>query len=96
MSVEFLGLAPLVIEGVADGHGVIRVRARSSGGPVACPDCGTWTARVHGYRERVVADVPLDVLASVTGGAFSSPALPDEVSDGYHAGCQRRHGRRHA
>ena len=27
---------------------------------MACPDCGTETARVHGYHERTAADVPAD------------------------------------
>ena len=56
----FSGLAPLVIEDVADEDGVVRVRARTPGGPVACPGCGVGTGKVHGYHERVVADVPLD------------------------------------
>jgi transposase len=60
VDVVFSGLAPLVIEGVADEVGLIRVRARTPGAPVACPGCGIRTARVHGYHERIVADVPLD------------------------------------
>ncbi|HZP52493.1 transposase family protein, partial [Actinocrinis sp.] len=60
MSVVFSGLAPLVIEGVTDEGGLIRVWARTPGGPVACPGCGTGTNRVHAYHKRVVADVPLD------------------------------------
>ena len=27
---------------------------------MACPGCGTETARVHEYRERTAADVPID------------------------------------
>ena len=41
------------------------VRARTRDGAVACPGCGTATARVHGYLR---ADVPVDgrrVLAKV-------------------------------
>lgn len=53
----FSSLLPLVIEDVTDEGGVIHVRARTPGGPVAYPGCGTGTARVHGYHERVVADV---------------------------------------
>jgi len=60
VSVVFSGLAPLVIEGVTDEGGLIRVWARTPGGPVACPGCGTGTNRVHAYHKRVVADVPLD------------------------------------
>jgi transposase len=56
----FSGLSALVIEDVEDAGDVIAVRAGTRGGPVACPDCGTETARVHGYHERTVADVPAD------------------------------------
>jgi transposase len=56
----FSGLSALVIEDVEDAGDVITVRAGTPGGPVACPDCGTETARVHGYHERTAADVPAD------------------------------------
>lgn len=36
------------------------MRARAPAGPVACPDCGAETARLHGDCERSVADVPVD------------------------------------
>src|SRR5436305_12410481 len=55
----FSGLSALVIEDVEDAGGVVCVRARTRGGAVACPGCGTQTARVHGYHERTVADVPV-------------------------------------
>ena len=51
-------MSALVIEDVEDAGEVICVRARTRGGAVACPVCGTETARVHEYRERAVADVP--------------------------------------
>ena len=53
-------MSALVIENVQDAGEVIVVRARTAGGPVACPGCGTLTARVHGYHERRAADVPAD------------------------------------
>ena len=56
----FSGLSALVIEDVADGGDVIAVRARTRDVPVACPGCGTETARVHGYHDRTAADVPVD------------------------------------
>ena len=56
----FSGLSGLVIEDVEDAGDVIAVRAGTAGGAVACPDCGTETARVHGYHERTAADVPAD------------------------------------
>ena len=56
----FSGLSALVIEDVADGGDVIVVRARTREGAVACPGCGTETARVHGYHDRTAGDVPVD------------------------------------
>jgi len=58
MGTVFSGLSALVIEDVEDAGEVICVRARTRGGAVACPACGTETSRVHEYRERAVADVP--------------------------------------
>jgi zinc-finger of transposase IS204/IS1001/IS1096/IS1165 len=55
----FSGLSALVIEDVADGGDVIVVRARTRDVAVACPGCGTQTARVHGYHDRTAADVPV-------------------------------------
>ena len=56
----FSGLSSLVIEGVTDQDGVIVVRARTAGRPVACPRCGARTGQVHGFCRRTVADVPAD------------------------------------
>ena len=56
----FSGLSPLVVEDMTDEGERIRVRARTPDGPVACPGCGAWTVRVHGYHERSVADVAVD------------------------------------
>jgi transposase len=56
----FLGLLPLAVEEIADEGGLIRVRARTPAGSIPCPDCGTNSARVHGYHERLVDDVALD------------------------------------
>src|SRR5215470_10589984 len=60
VSTVFSGLSALVIEDVEDAGEVILVRARTAGRAVACPACGTQTARVHGYHVRMAADVPLD------------------------------------
>jgi transposase len=56
----FSGLSALVVEDVEDAGDMICVRARTRAGAVACPGCGAETARVHEYRERTVADVPVD------------------------------------
>jgi transposase len=56
----FSGLAPLAVDEIADEGELIRVRARTTTGSVACPDCGGMSARVHAYHERFVDDVALD------------------------------------
>src|SRR5690348_11196021 len=56
----FSGLSVLVIEDVEDLGEAILVQARTRDEAVACPRCGTETARVHGYHERTAADVPVD------------------------------------
>ncbi|MGW5106344.1 ISL3 family transposase [Nocardia sp. NPDC004123] len=64
-AVLFSGLDPLLVEDVIDEGGQILVQARTPGGPAACPGCGVRSARVHGYHQRIVADVPLDGRAVV-------------------------------
>jgi transposase len=74
----FSGLSVLVIEDVEDAGDVICVRARTRDGAVACPGCGAETARVHEYRERTAADVPVDgrrVLVRVRVRRMRCPAL---------------------
>jgi transposase len=55
----FSGLSALVIEDIEDAGEVIRVRARTRDRAAVCPECGIETARVHEYRERTAADVPV-------------------------------------
>ena len=74
----FSGLSVLVIEDVENAGDVICVRARTRDGAVACPGCGAETARVHEYRERTAADVPVDgrrVLVRVRVRRMRCPAL---------------------
>ncbi|MFT9480558.1 ISL3 family transposase [Streptomyces sp. Mo3] len=56
----FSGLAPLVIEDVADEGERIVVRAQTPQEAAVCPVCGASSRRVHGYHWRTVADVPAD------------------------------------
>ena len=68
----------LVIEDVEDTGEVICVRARTRDGAVTCPGCGAETARVHEYRERTAADVPVGgrrVLVRVRVRRMRCPAL---------------------
>ena len=54
------------------------MRARTRDGAVTCPGCGAKTARVHEYRERTAADVPVDgrrVLVRVRVRRMRCPAL---------------------
>ena len=60
LNTVFAGLSPLVVEEVVDQGGLILIHARTPPAVVACPGCGALTERVHGYHERVVADVPMD------------------------------------
>ena len=74
----FSELSALVIEDVGGAGEVICVRARTRDAAVACPGCGTETARVHGYHERTVADVPAggrQVLVKVRVRRMRCPAL---------------------
>jgi hypothetical protein len=80
--IVFAGLSALVIEDVEDAGEVILVQARTRGGAVACPGCGTETGRVHGYHERTAADVPVDgrrVLVRVRVRRMRCPALDCQV-----------------
>ncbi|MGC5022700.1 transposase family protein [Micromonospora sp. DT47] len=38
---------------------VLRVRARTPGTVVACPQCSQPTERVHAYHQRRLADLPV-------------------------------------
>jgi transposase len=74
----FSGLPALVIEAVEDAGEAILVRAKTRDGVVACPGCGTETARVHGYHERTAADVPAGgrrVLVKVRVRRMHCPVL---------------------
>lgn len=78
----FSGLSELVIEDVEDAGEVICVRARTRDRAVACPGCGTETARVHEYPERTAADVPADgrrVLVKVRVRRMRCPVLDCKV-----------------
>src|SRR5579871_3531455 len=82
VGIVFSGLSALVIEDVGDDGGAVVVRARTAGGAVPCPGCGTQTGRVHGYHERTAADVPRDgrrVLVKVRARRMRCPAVDCKV-----------------
>jgi hypothetical protein len=73
----------VVIEDVEDASVVICVRARTRDGAVACPGCSAETARVHEYRERTAADVPVDGrrFKRVTHKRLAQPGVPGSLAD---------------
>ena len=75
-------MSALVIEDVEDAGEVICVRATTRDTAVTCPGCGAETARVHEYRERTAADVPVGgrrVLVRVRVRRMRCPALDCKV-----------------
>ncbi|WUJ22448.1 ISL3 family transposase [Micromonospora sp. NBC_00389] len=55
----FPQLSSLVIDEVVEQGLVLRVRARTPGTVVACPQCGQPSERVHAYHQRRLADLPV-------------------------------------
>ena len=54
LSLLFPHLSGLDLDRVEDLDGGVKIVARTGSGPVACPDCGTLSARVHDrYRRRL-------------------------------------------
>jgi transposase len=76
VSVVFSGLSPLVIEDVVDEGERILVRAQTPQRTVACPGCGAATERVHGYHERVIADLPVDARRVIVRARVRRLACP--------------------
>jgi hypothetical protein len=80
VSTVFAGLSPLIVQDVVDEGGRIRLRVRTPDDPRCCPDCGTVTSRVHGYHQRIVADVSVDARPVVLWcGCVVWCALPRAV-----------------
>ena len=95
----FSGLSPLAVEDVADGGDVVLVSARTRGGPVPCPACGTPTEKIHGFHTRTLADVPVDgrrVRVSVRLRRLVCPVLdcPRQTFREQVPGVVERHQRR--
>jgi transposase len=84
VGIVFSGLSVLVIEDAEDLGDAIWVQARTRDGAVACPRCGTETARVHGYHERTAADVPVGgrrVLIRLRVRRMRCPVLDCQVQN---------------
>lgn len=76
------GLSALVVEDMTDQGEVIRLSARTRHEVVPGPKGGTPTARVHGFHERTVADLPVagrrvvvSARVSAHGGVLSESGV---------------------
>jgi hypothetical protein len=74
------GLSPLVVEDVADEGEWILVRARTSLATAVCLVCGASSERVHGYRWRTVADVPIDSHGSCSSDVCAGRRLAGRIA----------------
>ena len=97
--IVFSGLSALAVEDAADGGDVVLVSARTRGGPVPCPACGTPTEKVHGFHTRTLADVPVDgrqVRVCVRLRRLACPVLdcPRQTFREQVPGVVERHQRR--
>ncbi|SES26791.1 Transposase [Lentzea xinjiangensis] len=95
----FSGLSALVIEDVTESGGIVMITARTRDGAVPCPVCGTATAKVHGYHQRTVKDVPVDgreVVVLLRIRRLACPALncPRQTFREQIPGLLERHQRR--
>ena len=97
--VVFSGLSALVIEDVTAGGDMVVVTARTRDGAVPCPVCGAAAAKVHGYYQRAVKDVPVDgreVLVRLRVRRLVCPArtCPRQTFREQVPGLLERHQRR--
>ncbi|WP_246203541.1 transposase family protein [Streptomyces tailanensis] len=58
-SLVFDGIDDVDAEAVSAAVGTVDVMARGRGAGAACPDCGRFSARVHGSCQRRLKDLPL-------------------------------------
>jgi transposase len=61
LSFDFSRLAPtgFSVEGVEEGETGVLIRAHPMPARARCPDCGTWSARVHSRYMRKLNDLPI-------------------------------------
>lgn len=95
----FSGLSALVVLGVADSGGMVVVTARTRDAAVPCPGCGTSTAKVHGYHQRTLKDVPVDgrqVIVHLRARRLVCPtrSCPQQTFREQVPGLLERHQRR--
>ncbi|MFE7044565.1 ISL3 family transposase [Streptomyces atratus] len=54
----FPSVVGVAVMSVGIGGGAIRIEARCTASGASCPDCGTWSDRVHAFYLRFPADLP--------------------------------------
>jgi hypothetical protein len=54
----------VIVEAVSTGPGTVEVLARGRAGGAVCPDCGSYSDRVHDTYRRKLKDLPLGGGAS--------------------------------
>jgi hypothetical protein len=80
VNVVFSGLSPLIVD-MADEGERIQVWARTPDRPIACSECGAQTVRGHGYHDRTIADIPVQLIPHTRQGARSRMLKVDLTSD---------------
>jgi transposase len=97
--VLFPHLAGLELSQVHDTGEGVRITARTGAGPVACPGCGTPSARVHDRYRRRLRDLPcggrpVQVELEVRRMRCDTPACPVATFAEQLPGLTGRHQRR--
>jgi hypothetical protein len=76
VGVLFPDVSSLVVEGVEDTAAGLVVRVRSTAPEAAYPRCGGLSRRVHAWRTRRLADLPVAGRPVVGGVAGAAAGLP--------------------
>ncbi len=74
----FPSLPPAEVFGAEASGAVVRIAARVAAPGASCPDCGTWSERVHGSYLRYPSDLPScgrPVTAALRVHRFACQAL---------------------
>ena len=99
LNVLFPHLTAVRIEELSDDAGVVRICARAQSDEARCPACGNVSARVHGWYERQLADVPVagrpvEIRLRVRKFICQTLGCARRIFTEQLAGLTVRHGRR--
>ncbi|MFI0980408.1 transposase family protein [Streptomyces sp. NPDC021093] len=75
LGIVFPHLEMVLVERVGVEDGVVRVKARTRGGVLRCPDCGVSSCRVHSWYQQALADTAVGGRPVVIGLAGRAAAL---------------------